>query len=158
VDFPVVAVVKFLSFAILFLAALGLIFWAHHFLSAKPQASYDPRTPIRVSQAQRQAVLAVMRDNINWLHDIFAKLETADAHGRVAAQGELRCPAPLGHVLGDQRPGEWRALGRALHEECHRLVEEWQRRISVQQVSAHLKVITSSCIACHQRYRLDPSY
>lgn len=139
--------------ALLLLAAGVYVF----FIQGDTRPSPDGRTSIQLSNADRNLVLAEMRQFLVSVQGISEALtredmatvtETARAVGNAAVQA---VPPSLMASL----PLEFKTMGRGVHRAFDQLAMDAESlaepRHSLQQMSD----ILSQCVACHAAYRLD---
>lgn len=121
-----------------------------------PADTADYRTPVKLTAAQRNAVLAEMRGLLAAAHGVLEGLaarnpeqvsEAAASAGRSAAmEGDPNVRRNL--------PREFLELGVGTHRAFDALAEDARQGLSRDSVISRLSTITYRCVACHTTYRL----
>lgn len=121
-----------------------------------PADTTDYRTPVQLTEAQRNAVLAEMRGLLAAAHGVLEGL-TAQSPTQIseAAASAGRSAAMEGDPnLRRSLPKEFLELGVGTHQAFDALAEAAGRGLSRDSVIARLSTITYRCVACHTTYRL----
>ena len=120
--------------------------------------SEDDRTPIALTPAERDAVLAEMRRFLQSVQEITraaaagepgALAEAARASGAAARQ---QVPASAMEKL----PAEFKKLGFDTHQRFDRLAMDVTQLDDTAPAAEQLPALLQNCVACHAAYRLDP--
>ncbi len=124
--------------------------------SAVPADTADYRTPVELSEAQRNAVLAEMRGLLAATHGVLEGLTAGNQTQVSEAAASAGRSAAMEGDPGVRRtlPREFLELGVGTHQAFDALAADAQRGLTQDSVIARLATITYRCVACHTTYRL----
>jgi cytochrome c556 len=117
----------------------------------------DGRTAILLTLAERDFVLAEMRDmliSVQQITEALASGEGAKAAAAArAAGGHANAQMPIG--LMAQLPLEFKQAGMAMHAGFNEIAAAVDQGESPSALSGKLAIQLSTCVGCHQSYRID---
>lgn len=123
------------------------------------EAAADARTPIALTPAEREYVLAGMREHVAEIQAVTAALAAGDREGARAAalQGGTKHFAALtDHPpgLADRWPEAWKQMLRARLASFDALAQGIADGDNPTQSLQRLSTTLQTCVACHAAYRL----
>ncbi len=117
----------------------------------------DSRTAVAVSAAERDWVLAEMRDLVAAVRDMMAAAAANDmdrfAEAAASAGMERHAPPPQG--LPGKLPAAFRQLGGGLHREFDLIARDVKAIRDRDMALARVAENMGRCVACHQSYRFE---
>jgi hypothetical protein len=117
----------------------------------------DTRTAVVVTAAERDWVLAEMREMVGAVRDMMAAAAANDMDRFAAAAEsvgmERHDPPPRG--LPGKLPAAFRQLGGGLHREFDQIARDVRAIRERDMALARVAENMSRCIACHQAWRVE---
>jgi hypothetical protein len=115
----------------------------------------DTRERVRVTPAERDAILVEMRTMLQSLSGIMQGLIAGDVDmGQKSARASGMVTA-LDSSLGKNLPPDFRQLSMRTHKRFDGLAEAIKTGVARDAVLKQLAAVTASCVTCHDTYRLD---
>lgn len=137
--------------------AVMFTFWTHtgQLRPAAAQQPTDTRERVRLTPAERDAILLEMRTMLESLSGIMQGLVARDL---VMAEKAARMAGVVIAVdpsLEKKLPPEFVQLGMRTHKRFDALADAIKTGTTGDAVLKRLAAITASCVTCHATYRLD---
>lgn len=149
-------------------AALAILLWivtavaaAWVFVKGQTRVEADGRTAILLSDSERTAVLAEMRQLLKAVHGIVDGMSRADEpEARKQAEEAARSAgmgmaSEAGPALLAKLPLAFKQLGMSVHKDFDGLAGLIASPAPPPEVLARLAGITARCTTCHDLYRLS---
>lgn len=150
------------------LAILAVVLWvataaaaAWVFVKGQTRVEVDGRTAILLSETERAAVLAEMRQLLKAVHGVVEGVSQADeAEGRkqagqAARSAGMGMASEAGPALLVKLPLAFKQMGMSVHRDFDGLADMVTDKAPPAQVLARLAGITARCTTCHDLYRLS---
>jgi hypothetical protein len=121
----------------------------------------DGRTEIRLAPAERDQILAEMRDLLKAVHGVVDGLSQPDeAAGRKQAEQAARSvglamAADVNPALMAKLPLAFKQMGMSVHQDFDGIGEALAQGEAPVQILTRLSSISSRCTTCHEMYRLS---
>lgn len=137
---------------VLVVAAFG-----YRFIVGSTAPGSDGRTAILLAEAERDAILAEMRHMLETVQVITAALARNDirAAAEAAHHSGVAAAADLDPALMTKLPLEFKQLGMGVHAEFDRMAEMAGQDATGAAMLYALATQLSSCVACHETYKLQ---
>jgi len=128
-----------------------------------PTPTPDTRVPIALTAAERDYVLAGMREHVGEIQDIVDALaahDSARAQAMALHAGTKRFAALTDHPpgLGAKWPAPWKQLLRARLEGFDALAQGIADGEDPARSLQRLSTAMQACVACHATYRLTVAH
>lgn len=146
-----------LALWVITLGVVGLLFVRGNRVSG---IAGDTRTVIAISAAEREFILAEMRELLKAVHAVHGALAGGDTAAAIHAARRVG----MGNhdtVVENAQPGlmlkiplEMKKLGHATHRNFDAIASLLERNAPPNEVQKELFNLTSKCTACHNAYRL----
>src|SRR5438067_1986296 len=115
----------------------------------------DTRERVRVTPAERDAILLEMRTMLQSLSGIMHGLIASDLDMARKAAGASGMAAALDPGLEKNLPAGYRHLNERTHKRFDALAEAIKTGGARDGLLKRLAAVTASCVSCHDTYRLD---
>ena len=146
------------------LALAALVLWGvtvagagFMFVRGRTAPASDGRTAVLLAPADRDFVLAEMRNLLEATQNIAAAL-AEDDRAKLAAAARLGGRGSVKGVPADllvRLPVDFKQAGMAMHGGLDMIAEAADRGESMKQLNARLADQLNLCVGCHQTYRID---
>lgn len=143
------------------LAILSLVLWGltivgggWTFVKGWTTKGTDNRTEIKLAPIERDAVLGEMRQVLAAVNGIITGLVQKDMTVVQKAATSAGMAMATDPALMAKLPAGFKGMGLALHNGFDSLAEGVAKGEDQAQVLSRLSTLTSSCVACHQAFRL----
>lgn len=126
--------------------------------AVQPRAlSADARQRLTLPLAQRDAVLAEMRNMLGSFSGIVQGLATDDLAGaeKAARASGMAVAADVDPELKKLLPQSFLQLGMQTHRGFDQLADRIKAGATTQDALKSLASLTGNCVVCHATYRLD---
>ena len=143
---------------ILWIATVGTFFYFFYFGIASK--SDDGRTTITLKAAERDVILAEMRDLLKSVQGIvdgvanndFKEMETS------ARSVGMKMAQDVNPALIAKLPLSFKSVGMEVHRSFDQLAKDIEsKKLNKQQVLSEVSEIMNSCIGCHDSFKLVES-
>ena len=121
------------------------------------QESHDSRTVVVLTKAERDQVLAEMRQLMKSVHGVLDGLVAQDLNraGQAARAAGMAMAADVNPLLMAKLPLTFKAMGMSVHRDFDGLADGIQSGERGEQALKRLSDLTGRCAACHDRYRFS---
>lgn len=125
-------------------------------LPAGTVARADDRTPITLTAAERDHLLAGMRAYLSSLADITESLSKYDPETvtRAAKRSGAKMLIDIPPMVALKLPIEFTALSLATHDQFDQLAARAEKHVARTELLGHVAAIMGHCNGCHAAYRL----
>ena len=115
----------------------------------------DSRTSVVLTKAERDQVLAEMRQLLKSVHGVLDGLVAQDLNraGQAARAAGMAMAADVNPLLMAKLPLAFKAMGMSVHRDFDGLADGIQSGEQGDQVMKRLSDLTSRCTVCHDLYR-----
>jgi len=150
------------------LAILAVILWVvtaaaavWFFVKGQTKVEADGRTAILLTETERVAVLAEMRQLLKAVHGVVEGVSHGDeAEGRkqagqAARSAGMGMATEAGPALLAKLPLAFKQMGMSVHRDFDGLADMITDKATPAQVLTRLAGITARCTTCHDLYRLS---
>ncbi len=146
------------------LAAAALVLWivtvagaGFMFVHGRTAPAADGRTIVLLAPADRDFVLAEMRNLLDVTQNITAALAEGDRAkiATAARSGGLGTVKGVPVALMARLPMDFKQAGMAMHRGFDEIAEAADRGESAKKLNARLGDQLDLCVGCHQTYRID---
>jgi hypothetical protein len=141
----------------LWIATIAVVGW--FFVKGLTETSIDGRTAILLAPAERDQILAEMRQLLKAVDGVVKGLGEAqpdwksmETAARVAGMGMAVDVEP---TLMAKLPLPFKQLGMSIHKDMDALADAVVRKETTQQLLQRLSSMTARCTACHDMYRFS---
>lgn len=143
------------------LAILSLVLWGLTvigggwiFVKGWTTKGTDNRTEIKLAPPERDAVLGEMRQVLAAVNGIITGLVQQDMAAVQKAATSAGMAMATDPALMAKLPAGFKGMGLALHNGFDSLADGAAKGENQAQILSRLSSLTSSCVACHQAFRL----
>ncbi len=140
---------------VLWLISMGVI--AVFFVQGHTRPGSDGRTEILLAPAERDIVLAEMRNLLKAVHGIVTALGDPDQNSKAAESAAraagMKMAAEINPTIMLKLPLAFKQMGLSIHKDMDHLAEGIAQGESSSQILKRLSSMTARCTACHDRYR-----
>lgn len=145
----------FFGSLILWLFVIGMA--GFFFVKGWTVPSRDSRTAVALSEAERDQILAEMRQLLKSVHGVLQGVSTQDLSGagKSARAAGMAMAADVNPLLMAKLPFPFKAMGMSVHRDFDGLADGIQSGERSEQVLKRLTELTSRCTACHELYRFS---
>lgn len=141
----------------LWVVAIGIAAWS--FVKGWTTKGADGRTEILLAPAERDQVLAEMRQLLKAVHGVTTGLagpEQGMREAEVAARSAgLSMAADVNPSLMAKLPLPFKQMGMSVHQDMDRLADAIVQKENTAQILSRLSSITARCTTCHDLYRFS---
>jgi len=142
----------------IWLISAGVLGWL--FVNGTTTPSADSRTIVHLAPAERNFILAEMRQLLQAVHGVVTGMsETDQPRGHALAAAAARSAGMKMAV--DDNPGlilkltlPMKQLGMSVHRDFDELADTILAGTTSQDVLQRLSAITTKCVTCHEMYQL----
>ncbi len=141
--------------AVLWIITVGVV--AALFVQGHTRPATDGRTEILLAPAERDLVLAEMRDLLKAVHGVVTVLGSPspnlkEAEGAARGAG-MAMAADVNPAIMLKLPLAFKQLGMSIHKDMDQLADGIAKGETSQQILSRLSSITARCTTCHDMYR-----
>lgn len=131
--------------------------FGYRFIVGSTAPASDGRTAILLAEAERDAILTEMRHMLETVQSITAALARNDVQGAAEAahHSGAAAAADLDPALMTKLPLEFKQLGMNVHAEFDRMAGMAGPDVTSASLLDALATQLSSCVACHETYKLQ---
>lgn len=146
---------------LLWIAGAGLFAWL--FVRGVTAATSDGRTEVLLAPAERDQILAEMRQllqAVDGILDGITEPERAARSRKIAAAARAAgtdMAADVNPVLMAKLPLPFKQMGMSVHKDFDGLAERAEKGPPSDEMLRDLSSITKRCTTCHELYRLSAS-
>lgn len=146
---------------VLWLVGVGLLAWV--FVRGMTASATDGRTEVLLAPAERDQILAEMRQLLQAVDGILDGVTARDpAEGArmiatAARTAGMDMAADANPVLMAKLPLPFKQMGMSVHQDFDGLAERATQGASRDEILSDLSSITKRCTTCHGLYRLAAS-
>lgn len=119
----------------------------------------DDRTPITLTAAERDHLLAGMRTYLASLADITESLSKYDPQSVAGAarRSGAKMLIDIPPLVALKLPVEFTALSLATHDQFDQLAARAEKQVARTELLGHIAAIMGHCNGCHAAYRVTVS-
>ncbi len=141
--------------AVLWIVTVGVV--AALFVQGHTRPATDGRTEILLAPAERDLVLAEMRDLLKAVHGVVTVLGSPspnlkEAEGAARGAG-MAMAADVNPAIMLKLPLAFKQLGMSIHKDMDHLADGIAQGETSQQILNRLSSMTARCTTCHDMYR-----
>lgn len=141
--------------AVLWIITVGVV--AALFVQGHTRPATDGRTEILLAPAERDLVLAEMRDLLKAVHGVVTVLGSPspnlkEAEGAARGAG-MAMAAEVNPAIMLKLPLAFKQLGMSIHKDMDHLADGIAKGETPQQMLNRLSSMTARCTTCHDMYR-----
>lgn len=151
--------IKKIIFSVILLISLALNgFFIYKFTQGETYViPNDPRLSVKMSEENREFVMAEMRSFVESLQQINAGILYNDPKpiieaGKRSGNGVKEC-APEGLV--ETLPLAFKQLGFSTHDIFDQIAASAEKDFSPKKTQEQLNQLLNNCVACHKSFRID---
>ena len=127
------------------------------FIQGHTRPASDGRTEILLAPAERDLVLAEMRDLFKAVHGVVTVLgrpspNLKDAEGAARAAG-MAMAVDVNPAIMLKLPLAFKQMGMSIHKDMDHLADGIAQGETSQQILSRLSSMTARCTTCHDMYR-----
>ncbi|TAL09817.1 MAG: hypothetical protein EPO02_09260 [Nitrospirae bacterium] len=147
----------FVGSLVLWLGAIAAV--GYFFVKGQIVPSRDTRATIALSEAERDLVLAEMRQLLKAVHGVLQGVSSRDLSGagQAARAAGMAMAADVKPALIAKLPLAFKAMGMSVHRDFDGLADGIQAGERGEQALKRLSDLTGRCAACHDLYRFSAS-
>jgi hypothetical protein len=129
----------------------------HFFVKGRTVPSPDSRTTVVLSEAERDQILAEMRQLLKAVHGVLDGVVAQDLTraGQAARAAGMAMAADVNPLLMAKLPLAFKAMGMSVHRDFDGLADGIQSGERGEQALKRLSDLTGRCAACHDLYRFS---
>lgn len=141
--------------AVLWIVTVGVV--AALFVQGHTRPATDGRTEILLAPAERDLVLAEMRELLKAVHGVVTVLGSPspnlkEAEGAARGAG-MAMAADVNPAIMLKLPLAFKQLGMSIHKDMDHLADGIAQGETSQQILDRLSSMTARCTTCHDMYR-----
>lgn len=146
---------------VLWVVGAGLFAWV--FVKGMTASATDGRTEVLLAPAERDQILAEMRQLLQTVDGILDGLTENDRMvgsrkvSESARAAGMDMAADVNPLLMAKLPLPFKQMGMSVHKDFDGLAERAEKGLPAQEVLRELSNITKRCTTCHGLYRLSAS-
>ena len=127
----------------------------YFFVKGRTAPAPDGRTAVVLTEAERDQILAEMRQLLKAVHGVLQGVVSQDLNGagKAAKTAGMGMAADVNPALMVKLPLSFKAMGMSVHRDFDGLADAIQSGERGEQALKRLSDITSRCTACHDLYR-----
>lgn len=138
--------------AVLWVVTVGVV--AVLFVQGHTRPSTDGRTEILLAPAERDLVLAEMRDLLKAVHGVVTVLGSPSPNLKEAeGAAGMAMAADVNPAIMLKLPLAFKQLGMSIHKDMDHLADGIAQGETSQQILNRLSSMTARCTTCHDLYR-----
>lgn len=144
-----------LGTAALWIVTMGVV--VALFVQGHTRPGTDGRTEIVLAQAERDLILAEMRQLLKTVHGVVTVLGSPDqnlkAAESTARSAGMAMAADVNPAVMLKLPLTFKQMGMSIHKDMDRLADGIAQGETSVQILNRLSSMTARCTACHDMYR-----
>jgi hypothetical protein len=142
---------------LLWIITIALAAWL--FVQGQTRPGSDGRTEILLAPAERDMVLAEMRQLLKAVHGVVTAVGTGDldrkAAGQAARAAGMAMAADVNPAIMMKLPLPFKQMGMSIHKDMDALADAAAQGESTGQLLQRLSSMTARCTTCHDMYRFS---
>ena len=146
-----------LGTAVLWIVTMGVV--AVLFVQGQTRPGTDGRTEIVLSQAERDLILAEMRQLLKTVHGVVTVLGSPDQNLKAAESAArsagMAMATDVNPAVMLKLPLAFKQMGMSIHKDMDRLADGIAQGDTSVQILNRLSSMTARCTACHDMYRFS---
>lgn len=146
-----------LGTAALWIVTMGVV--AVLFVQGQTRPGTDGRTEIVLSQAERDLILAEMRQLLKTVHGVVTVLGSPDQNLKAAESAArsagMAMATDVNPAVMLKLPLAFKQMGMSIHKDMDRLADGIAQGDTSVQILNRLSSMTARCTACHDMYRFS---
>lgn len=144
-----------LGTAVLWIVTMGVI--ATFFVQGHTRPGADGRTEIVLAPAERDLILAEMRQLLKSVHGVVTALGSQDQNPKAAEAAArlagMAMAADVNPAIMLKLPLPFKQMGMSIHKDMDHLADGIAQGETSVQILSRLSSMTARCTACHDMYR-----
>ncbi|MCI1279581.1 MAG: hypothetical protein LKG23_11435 [Nitrospira sp.] len=144
-----------LGTAALWIVTMGVV--VALFVQGHTRPGTDGRTEIVLAQAERDLILAEMRQLLKTVHGVVTVLGSPDQNLKAAESAArsagMAMAADVNPAVMLKLPLTFKQMGMSIHKDMDRLADGIAQGETSVQILNRLSSMTARCTACHDMYR-----
>lgn len=140
---------------VLWVLTISILGWS--FINGSTAKESDGRTEILVAPAERDQILAEMRQLLKAVDGVVRELGESEPNLKrmesAARAGGMHMAEDVEPALMVKLPLPFKQLGMSIHKDMDALADAVVQRETSQQLLKRLGSMTARCAACHDMYR-----
>jgi len=139
---------------VLWIATIGVL--GFFFVRGWTSESSDPRTAIHLAPAERDLVLAEMREMLHSVHNLVTGLSAGDRKimEQAARASGMGMAVDVNPIILAKLPLAFKQQGMSVHRDFDALADSIAQGADQATVLRNFTGITARCVGCHVSYRL----
>jgi hypothetical protein len=142
---------------VLWITTIAIAAWL--FVQGQTRPGSDGRNEIVLAPAERDMVLAEMRQLLKAVHGVVSSLSTGEPDqnmaGRAARGAGMAMAADVNPSIMMKLPLAFKQMGMSIHKDMDALADAAAQGESTGQLLQRLSSMTARCTTCHDMYRFS---